>query len=249
MLAMLCRYEGWFLAVVYTICVVVMARRLGYSWRDARGLSLINAVFGLAVPAAGWLLYNFLIFGNPLNWVTGPKSSAAQMAQRHTDLNVGNWPLTVKGLRIRGRFGSRPGRNRRRGHRAGRLHRRRALLGQVMPILGLLTIIPFFVISLELGAEPITLPQQGGLLNYRFGLVVADSGRDTDWLPRRQAPGASYSSGGNRRRDRCGGRDFGACICATSGGACHRSCSGPCGAAVSDRCRRTTWCSTRPDSS
>ena len=38
MLAMLCRYEGWFLAIVYAICVVVMADGSGYSWRDARGL-------------------------------------------------------------------------------------------------------------------------------------------------------------------------------------------------------------------
>lgn len=172
MLAVLCRYEGWFLAIVYTICVVVMARRLGYSWRDARGLSLVNAVFGLTVPAAGWLLYNFLIFGNPLNWVNGPTSSAAQMAQRPTDINVGNWPLTVKAYEYA--VGSDLG-------LAVVAVAGLALIvfisaerfsARSIPIFGLLTVVPFFVVSLELGAEPISLPQQVGLLNYRFGLVA-----------------------------------------------------------------------------
>ena len=172
MFAMLCRYEGWYLAVVYVICVVVMARRLGYSWRDARGLALINAVFGLTIPAAGWLLYNYFIFGNPLNFEAGANSSAAQMAERHSDINVGSWPLTVKAY----------------GYAAGSDLGLAVIAGAALalivfmiaerfsarsvPIVGLLTIIPFFLVSLELGAEPITLPQQGGLLNYRFGLVV-----------------------------------------------------------------------------
>jgi hypothetical protein len=172
MLAALCRYEGWFLAGIYIVCVVVMARRLGYTWRDVRGLALTNAVFGLGIPAAGWLLYSYLIFGNPLYFANGSASSAAQMAARHTDINVGSWQLTVKayeyavgsdlGLAVIGvaalalivfmaaeRFSARS-----------------------VPVVGLLAIIPFFLVSLELGAEPMTLPQQGGLLNYRFGLVV-----------------------------------------------------------------------------
>jgi hypothetical protein len=172
MLAMLCRYEGWFLAVVYIICVVVMARQLGHSWRDARGLALVNAVFGLIIPAAGWMLYSYLIFGNPLYFETSATSSAAQMAGRHTDINVGSWPLTVKAY----------------GYAVGSdlglavivaaaiavivflaLERFSA---RSVPVFAMLTIIPFFLVSLELGAEPITLPQQGGLLNYRFGLDV-----------------------------------------------------------------------------
>ena len=31
---------------------------------------------------------------NPLNFENGPESSAAQMAERHTDINIGNWSLT-----------------------------------------------------------------------------------------------------------------------------------------------------------
>jgi len=77
MLAMLCRYEGWFLAAVYVVCVVAMALRFGYSWRDARGLALSHAIFGLLIPASAWLLYNYLIFNNPLNFENGPDSNAA----------------------------------------------------------------------------------------------------------------------------------------------------------------------------
>ncbi len=91
-----CRYEAWFLGGVYVICVVAMGRRLGYSWRDVRGLAIVPAFFGLLIPAGGWLLYNMLIFGNPLNFANGPDSSAAQMAERHSDINVGSWPMTLK---------------------------------------------------------------------------------------------------------------------------------------------------------
>ena len=54
MLAVLCRYEGWFLAAVYVICVMAMALRSGYSWRDTRGLALASAIFGLLIPTGGW---------------------------------------------------------------------------------------------------------------------------------------------------------------------------------------------------
>lgn len=172
MLALLCRYEGWFLAGVYVLCVIVMAKRLGYSWQDVRGLAVVPASFGLLIPATAWLLYNYLIFGNPLNFVLGPDSSAAQMARRHEDINIGSWPLTLKAYGIAV------------GSDLGLAVLGLAVLGLVaflvgerfsarsIPVLGLLTIIPFFLYSLEAGDEPITLPQQDGLLNYRFGLVV-----------------------------------------------------------------------------
>jgi Dolichyl-phosphate-mannose-protein mannosyltransferase len=92
MLAMLCRYEGWFLAGVYLACVALMARRLRYSWRDARGLALVPALFGTVLPAAGWFIYNYLIFGNPLNFENGPTSSAAQMARRGHHLQLCRQP-------------------------------------------------------------------------------------------------------------------------------------------------------------
>ncbi len=172
MLAMLCRYEGWFLATVYVICVIVMALRFGFSWRDARGLALSSAIFGLLIPAGGWLLYNYMIFNNPLNFEDGPDSSAAQMAERHIDINIGNWPLTLRGYDYAVRSD------------LGLAVIAVAALGLVVflaaerfsarsvPVLGLLTIVPFFLWTLEAGMEPLSMPQQSGLTNYRFGLFV-----------------------------------------------------------------------------
>lgn len=172
MLAMLCRYEGWFLGGVYVLCTVAIGKRLGYSWRDVRGLIVVPVSFGFLIPIAGWLLYNLLIFGNPLNFENGPDSSAAQMAQRHEDINVGSWPLTLKAYGIAV------------GSDLGLAVICLAVIGLIVflwaerfsarsvPVLGLLTVLPFFLYTLEKGAEPITLPQQGGLLNYRFGLVA-----------------------------------------------------------------------------
>jgi hypothetical protein len=173
MLAMLCRYEGWFLGGVFVVCVLLMAWRLGYSRRDVRGLALIFVTFGVVLSLAGWIFYNYLIFDNPLNFENGPDSSAAQMAQRHSSLVVGNWPLSLKGY----------------GYSVtadlGIVMVVLAVIGLVvflraerfsarsLPVLGLLTIIPFFVYSLKKGAEPISVPQYDGfLLNYRFGLIV-----------------------------------------------------------------------------
>ena len=59
------------MAGVYVICVFVMALRLGYSWRDSRGLALVSVVFGLLIAMGGWLLYNYMIFNNPLNFENG----------------------------------------------------------------------------------------------------------------------------------------------------------------------------------
>jgi dolichyl-phosphate-mannose-protein mannosyltransferase len=174
MLAMGCRYEGWFLGAVYVGCVIVMGIRMRYSWRDIRGLTMISALFGLAVPAGGWLLYSYLIFGSPLNFIDGPDSSAAQMAERKTDIITGSWPLSLKGygyavssdlgLAVLGLAAA--------GFVVFVVAER--FSARSVPVLGLLTVLPFFVYSLEAGDEPISVPQPGGsLLNYRFGLIAA----------------------------------------------------------------------------
>jgi hypothetical protein len=134
--------------------------------------ALASAIFGLLIPAGGWLLYNFMVFNNPLNFETGPDSSAAQMAERHIDINIGNWPLTFDGYGYAVRSD------------LGLAVIMVAALGLVVflaaerfsarsvPVLGLLTIVPFFLWTLEAGKEPLSMPQQSGLLNYRFGLVI-----------------------------------------------------------------------------
>jgi hypothetical protein len=173
MLAVLCRYEGWFLAGVYVICVIVMARRMGYSWRDTRALAFISGVFGLIIPVGAWVLYNYMIFDNPLYFADGPQSSAAQVAQQHDTLSVGNWALTLRGYGYAVRSD------------LGLAVIIAAALGLVVflaterfsarsvPVCGLLAIVPFYLYALESGQVPMSMPGQSGLLNYRFGLVAA----------------------------------------------------------------------------
>ncbi|HEV2639773.1 MAG TPA: hypothetical protein VGX23_31870 [Actinocrinis sp.] len=173
LLAMLCRYEGWYLAGVFLFCVVIMCRQLGYSWRDTRGLALVNLVFGMLISAAAWLLYNYMIFGDALNFQDGPYSSLAQMAERHGDIYVGDWGLSAKA------YGTAVVSN------LGYAVIAAAVLGLIvflakerfsarsLPVLALITLLPFFVYTLEAGQEPIGLPQvDGGLINYRYGLLA-----------------------------------------------------------------------------
>jgi hypothetical protein len=173
MLAMLCRYEAWFLAAAFTVAVLVMARRTGLAWRDVRGLAGMFAAFGALTASIGWLFYNLLITGNPLNFLFGPNSSAGQMSRRETDVASGSWPNTLRsyagalvadyGLVVLGA----------------------AVVGLVvfllferwsnrsLPILALGTIMPFHLVTIERGMAPIGVPPVNEfLLNLRFGLVA-----------------------------------------------------------------------------
>ena len=174
LLAMLCRYEGWFLAVAYVICVGLMGWRFRYSWRDIRGLALVFSLFGVGISAVGWIIYNYLIFKNPLNFENGPQSSAAQMTEkRNHAINIGNWPLTLKGYYTM------------LASDLGLVVLALGAIGLVvfilaerfsarsLPVLALISVVPFYVYTLEAGDEPISMSGQSGLLNYRFGLIVA----------------------------------------------------------------------------
>jgi hypothetical protein len=173
MFAMLCRYEAWFLGVIYVACVVLMARKLGYTWRDTRGLGLVSALFGLASAAIGWMIYNWLIFDSPINFLNGPNSSQAIMTKSQTEPELGNWPLALRayGIAVQSDVGF--------------LIVGAALFGLVLllvrerlstkslPVLALILVIPFMMYSLESGQEPIGVPQiNGDLLNLRYGLIV-----------------------------------------------------------------------------
>lgn len=173
MLAALCRYEGWFLAVVYLGCTVAMARKLGYSWPDVRGLAVVPVFIAIVLPIGGWLIYRLLVFGNALDFTGDSTVGTVQRVTAHTTASVGSWPLALKAYSIA--IGSDIG--------LGVIvlgvlgfavfHDRERMSARSLPVLGLLAIVPFFVVTLKVGAEPMSLPQEGGsLLNYRFGLIV-----------------------------------------------------------------------------
>jgi Dolichyl-phosphate-mannose-protein mannosyltransferase len=173
MIATLCRYESWFLGGLYAICVVIMARRMGLSWRDTRGLGLVAALFGFFVSVSGWLIYNWIIFGSPLNFLYGPNSSADQMASQQTEIEIHNWPLTLRAYAtaVTANLGLIE-----LGLAALALvvfFVRERLSAKSLPVIALIMVIPFFLYTLESGQEPIGTPTlNGGLTNFRFGLVV-----------------------------------------------------------------------------
>lgn len=178
MLAGLCRYEGWFLAVVFVGCTVAMARRLGYSWPDVSGLTAVPAIVAVILPIGGWLLYNLLLFGDAFDFTNdsttvNSATSAVQRVTAHSSGGIDSWPLALKAYGVAA------------GSDIGLAVIVLGVLGlavfldrehmsaRSLPVLGLLTIVPFFIVTLKIGTEPMSLPQEGGsLLNYRFGLIV-----------------------------------------------------------------------------
>ena len=173
MFAMLCRYEAWELSVVFAVCVVVMAWRLGYTKRDLRGLAGVWLAFGMALAGIAWPVYNWMVTGNLLNFIDGPDSSKAQMSRRTGDVEVGSWSKSIHaytetiiatlGLAVIA------------AAVAGLVVMlvRERLSSRTLPVLGLLTVLPFYVYSLESGQEPIGIPPvNGDLLNVRYGLIA-----------------------------------------------------------------------------
>lgn len=79
MLSTLVRYDGWFLlAMIVIISFFYILRKEGY--KKAEGvLVLFTTLGGLGIIL--WLLWNLLIFNDPLFFVFGPFSAHAQQAQ------------------------------------------------------------------------------------------------------------------------------------------------------------------------
>jgi hypothetical protein len=73
--AELTRYDGWFLGVIIGFLVTVIAVQ---PWQD-RGLRLSTVKFlaALSVAPVLWLVYNYAIYGNPLEFANGPYSATA----------------------------------------------------------------------------------------------------------------------------------------------------------------------------
>lgn len=76
-LAVLSRYDGWAFALVWTVCVAVMAWRRWGSRRYAAKLTLCFAAPSLGA-AAWWAWFNWVNYGDPLEFQRGPYSAQAQ---------------------------------------------------------------------------------------------------------------------------------------------------------------------------
>jgi hypothetical protein len=174
----LTRYEGWTLTAALTVAVVLGAlprlRRLSRSdWDLAEGQGIAFAILGAAAPA-GWMLWNWAIFGSPLDFQTGefakPSNwvNAGEKAVHHWWIALRTYSIaTVDNVTgpvvIVALLGL-----------CAYLWRTR-LSRESLPVLALLVMFPVFVVMLENGERPLHVPQYydgGGFYNVRFGLVM-----------------------------------------------------------------------------
>lgn len=97
MLSTLIRYDGWFLCFVAALMVIIYGARKR-SWKITEGMFILFctlAGFGIFL----WLVWNLMIFKDPLYFAFGPYSAHAQQAQLE-DAGVlatkGNWMLSAQ---------------------------------------------------------------------------------------------------------------------------------------------------------
>jgi hypothetical protein len=167
--ACLTRYEAWPLTIVIGAIVAFVAWRQ-YGRAAVAGITLGYAFLAGAAIAL-WLGWNLLIFGNPLNFQSG-KYAKPSLWVGEGEIAVGRpvvaaqtyWYAVVENLGIAVVLASIVG-------VIVLLVRRRSL--QMLPVLGLLTIAPFFVFALAVGQRPLHVQQlTQDLYNVRFGLLM-----------------------------------------------------------------------------
>jgi hypothetical protein len=191
LLATLTRYEGWVLCLAVAAIVTCVAwRRTGlaaagepgdvpgrYRRRLRARLRAVeaNLIFYGCLGAsgiAGWVLWNAVIFHDPLYFQTGPFAKPSLWVS-HSDVAIGHWGLSVltylyamidnAGLLALalGAVGF-----------AYYLVRTRLRIEAIAP-LALTAFVPFYVYALYSGQRPLHVTQiSGSLYNVRFGLLM-----------------------------------------------------------------------------
>lgn len=167
----LIRYDGWDLACAFALVAVVIAwRRAGY-----RGAEAATILYGLLafVGCVGWVIYNWVIFHDPLLFLffgntTHDQSYQAQFPAYHKPilsielfgysavLTIGGWILLLAGLGLIV------------------LVVRYRLRSAVLPVYALLVPIAFYWLVIYLGYDSIDIPElgMGDFWNVRFGLQL-----------------------------------------------------------------------------
>jgi len=89
-LASLTRYDGWFLfASIFTLVAYLTYKKRGYKFTEGN-IILFSTLAGFGIFL--WILWNFVIFGDPLYFVFGPFSAKAQQ-----DILLAEGRLLTKG--------------------------------------------------------------------------------------------------------------------------------------------------------
>jgi hypothetical protein len=180
--ACLTRYDGWFLAAVLVVGVLVVhSKESKDDGSRAAGSPLRRAVvrFVLLAVAAPvfWLAYNAIVYRNPLEFSNGPYSAKA-IEQKTATVNpaegnlfaAGSYFLKAAELNVGGSSWS------------GRLWLALALLGSAVAwserrqrvALLLWAPLPFYALSIAYGSVPIFVPDWWPFSNYnvRYGLQL-----------------------------------------------------------------------------
>ncbi len=165
----LIRYEGWALLPVEILVMLYVFFRRRFGLHKIEGLLLFWSYIAFAGIAA-WLLWNWMIFGDPLSFQRGEYAKPALWISAN-DIVIGHLNiaaltyyyatlLTVGPIIFVSLIGV-----------AYFLFRTRLNQNSVAP-LALFCMVPFFVLMLYLGQRPLKVPEFGGMYNIRFALVM-----------------------------------------------------------------------------
>ena len=181
--ACLTRYDGWLLAAVLVIGVMVVHSRLGNEHRGAPGPTvasrgaIVKFVLLAAAAPVFWLAYNALVYRNPLEFANGPYSAKAIERETAT-VNPAKGNLSAAGSYFLKAAELNVGDS----NWVGRLWLALALLGSLVAwfsgngrvALLLWVPLPFYALSVAYGSVPIFLPPWWPFSHYnaRYGLQL-----------------------------------------------------------------------------
>ena len=180
--ATLSRYESWPILACLLVAIPVIAWQRGYAltpklrWAGTQDRVIAFAAVSLA-GIVGWVLWNGVIFGNPLGFQNGPYAKPALWRSNH-DPAIGHWAVAAKtywyamvdnetwpllllaGIGLVCFIASE--------------WRTKRGAGRSLPALSLLVSVPFFIVSLYIGQRPVHVSQinHGDLYDVRFGLIM-----------------------------------------------------------------------------
>jgi hypothetical protein len=182
LLGTLTRYETWPIAACMLLAVAFIAwcrpsdgleariRRAGV--RDRLTAFSVVAFAGIA----GWVIWNWILFGNPLFFQNGPYAKPSLWITAE-DIGLGSWSIATKtfvyamraveswplvALAVVGLVAM-----------LAIEWRNKRTLGRSLPVLSVLIMIPFFIASIYTGQRPLyVLPLYAKYYNIRFALIM-----------------------------------------------------------------------------
>jgi putative flippase GtrA len=180
--ATLTRYESWPVLACLLLAVAFIAWHRQRGQRDLRlrlagGLDRLVAFAVVAFSGVlAWVIWNWAIFGSPLDFQDGTYAKPSNWVSKGEPA-IGHWMVAIKtywfamldnetllvlllaaaGLACV----------------IAREWRTVRGVGRSLPVLSLLVLLPFFVLSLYSGQRPLHVPQiEGDFYNVRFGLIM-----------------------------------------------------------------------------